>query len=148
MRIPSYKRLIIVIYILLTLVFLTLVKVIFSNIVYYSKLFHQLGLSNNVFDFIDSTKTLYSSFINLISMLVGIYFIFIKKSDNIYFILGFSVLIFKSIIHFMVTYKLYKGFNLTPENEQKLIKFRDIESPITNYVLMFLTLYILKVVFL
>ena len=136
------------IYILLTLVFLILVKVIFSNIVYYSKLFHQLGLSNNVFDFIDSTKTLYSSFINLISMLVGIYFIFIKKSDNIYFILGFSVLIFKSIIHFMVTYKLYKGFNLTPENEQKLIKFRDIESPITNYVLMFLTLYILKVVFL
>jgi hypothetical protein len=136
------------IYILLTLVFLTLVKVIFSNIVYYSKLFHQLGLSNNVFDFIDSTKTLYSSFINLVSMLVGIYFIFIKKSDNIYFILGFSVLIFKSIIHFMVTYKLYKGFNLTPENEQKLIKFRDIESPITNYVLMFLTLYILKVVFL
>ena len=81
-------------------------------------------------------------------MLVGIYFIFIKKSDNIYFILGFSVLIFKSIIHFMVTDKLYKGFNLTPENEQKLIKFRDIESPITNYVLMFLTLYILKVVFL
>jgi hypothetical protein len=136
------------IYILLTLVFLILVKVIFSSIVYYSKLFHQLGLSNNVFDFIDSTKTLYSSFINLISMLVGIYFIFIKKSDNIYFILGFSVLIFKSIIHFMVTYKLYKGFNLTPENEQKLIKFRDIESPITNYVLMFLTLYILKVVFL
>ena len=134
------------IYILLTLVFLILVKVIFSSIVYYSKLFHQLGLSNNVFDFIDSTKTLYSSFINLISMLVGIYFIFIKKSDNIYFILGFSVLIFKSIIHFMVTYKLYKGFNLTPENEQKLIKFRDIESPITNYVLMFLTLYILKVV--
>ena len=96
------------IYILLTLVFLILVKVIFSNIVYYSKLFHQLGLSNNVFDFIDSTKTLYSSFINLVSMLVGIYFIFIKKSDNIYFILGFSVLIFKSIIHFMVTYKLYK----------------------------------------
>ena len=136
------------IYILLTLVFLILVKVIFSNIVYYSKLFHQLGLSNNVFDFIDSTKTLYSSFINLVSMLVGIYFIFIKKSDNIYFILGFSVLIFKSIIHFMVTYKLYKGFNLTPENEQKLIKFRDIESPITNYVLMFLTLYILKVVLL
>ena len=136
------------IYILLTLVFLILVKVIFSSIVYYSKLFHQLGLSNNVFDFIDSTKTLYSSFINLVSMLVGIYFIFIKKSDNIYFILGFSVLIFKSIIHFMVTYKLYKGFNLTPENEQKLIKFRDIESPITNYVLMFLTLYILKVVFL
>ena len=136
------------IYILLTLVFLILVKVIFSSIVYYSKLFHQLGLSNNVFDFIDSTKTLYSSFINLISMLVGIYFIFIKKSDNIYFILGFSVLIFKSIIHFMVTYKLYKGFNLTPENEQKLIKFRDIESPITNYVLMFLTLYILKVVLL
>ena len=136
------------IYILLTLVFLILVKVIFSSIVYYSKLFHQLGLSNNVFDFIDSTKTLYSSFINLISMLVGIYFIFIKKSDNIYFILGFSVLIFKSIIHFMVTYKLYKGLNLTPENEQKLIKFRDIESPITNYVLMFLTLYILKVVLL
>ena len=136
------------IYILLTLVFLILVKVIFSSIVYYSKLFHQLGLSNNVFDFIDSTKTLYSSFINLVSMLVGIYFIFIKKSDNIYFILGFSVLIFKSIIHFMVTNKLYKSLNLTPENEQKLIKFRDIESPITNYVLMFLTLYILKVVFL
>ena len=136
------------IYILLTLVFLILVKVIFSSIVYYSKLFHQLGLSNNVFDFIDSTKTLYSSFINLISMLVGIYFIFIKKSDNIYFILGFSVLIFKSIIHFIVTYKLYKSLNFTPENEEKLIKFRDIESPITNYVLMFLTLYILKVVFL
>jgi hypothetical protein len=101
-----------------------------------------------VFDFIDSTKTLYSSLINLVSMLVGIYFIFIKKTDNIYFILGFSLLIFKAIVHFIVTYKLYKVLNLTAENEEKLIKFRDIESPITNYVLMFLTLYILKVVFL
>ena len=136
------------IYILLTLVFLILVKVILSSIVYYSKLFHQLGLSNNVFDFIDSTKTLYSSLINLVSMLVGIYFIFIKKTDNIYFILGFSLLIFKAIVHFIVTYKLYKVLNLTAENEEKLIKFRDIETPITNYVLLFLTLYTIKKVFL
>jgi hypothetical protein len=136
------------IYILLILVFLILVKVIFSSIVYYSKLFHQLGLSNNMFDFINSTKTLYSSLINLVSMLVGIYFIFIKKTDNIYFILGFSALIFKAIIHFLVVYKLYKEFNLTPENEEKLIRFREIETPVTNYVLLFLTLYIIKKVFL
>jgi hypothetical protein len=136
------------IFMLLILVLLILVKVIFSSIVYYSNFFYDLGLSNSVFDFIKSTKTLYSSLVNLVSALLGFYFIFIKKTDNIYFILCFSVLIFKAIIHFLVVYKLYKVFYLSPENEKNLINFRKIESPITNYVLMFLTLYILKVVFL
>ena len=132
--------------ILLILVVLILLKVILSGIVYYSKEFHKLGLSDNVFDFIESTKTLYSSFINLVSMLVGIYFIFIKNTTNLYFIFGFSALIFKAIIHFLVTYKLYKFMNLTTETERNLIKFREIESPITNLILLCLTFYIIKVV--
>jgi hypothetical protein len=135
------------IFMLLILVLLILVKVIFSSIVYYSNFFYDLGLSNSVFDFIKSTKTLYSSLVNLVSALLGFYFIFIKKTDNIYFILCFSALIFKAIIHFLVVYKLYKAFNLSPENEKNLINFRKIETPITNYVLLFLTIYIIKKVF-
>ena len=135
-------------FVLLTLVFFILLKVIFSILVYFSKFFNKLGLSNTVFNFIDLTHTGFSSLINFISVLVGIYFIFIKKTDNIYFIVGFSVLIFKAFMHFLITYKLYKGFNLTPENEEKLRKFKKGESIVTNYILLFLTAYIIKKVFL
>ena len=136
------------IFVLLILVFLILLKVVFSAIVHFGKFFNKLGLSDNVFNFIDSTKTNYSSLINIISVLVGIYFIFIKKTDNIYFIVGFSALIFKAFMHFFTTYKLYKGLNLSPQNEEKLKQFKKGESIVTNYVLLFLTLYIIKKVFL
>jgi hypothetical protein len=136
------------VFVLLILVFLILIKVLFSVLVHFSKFFNKLGLSNRVFDFIDLTKTGFSSLINLVSVLVGIYFIFIKKTDNIYFIVGFSALIFKAFMHFLITYKLYKGLNLTPENEEKLRKFKKGESMVTNYILLFLTVYIIKKVFL
>lgn len=133
--------------ILLILVCLIFIKAVFSTIVHYETEFHQLGLSDNVLYFIESIKTLYSSFINLVSMLVGIYFIFIKNTTNAYFIFGFSVLIFKAIIHFLVSYKLYKFMDLTPEMERKLIVFRQYESGITNIVLLLFTFYIIKVIF-
>jgi hypothetical protein len=136
------------IFVLLILVFFILVKVILSSIVHFSKFFNKLGLSKSVFNFIDLTKTGFSSLINIISVLVGIYFIFIKKTQNIYFIAGFSVLIFKAIMHFLITYKLYKIFNLTSENEKKLRQFKKGESLVTNFVLFFLTVYIIKKVFL
>jgi hypothetical protein len=136
------------IFVLLILVFLILLKVVFSGIVHFSKFFNKLGLNDYIFNLIDSSKTGYSSLINIVSVLVGIYFIFIKKTDNIYFIVGFSILMFKAFMHFLTTYKLYKIFNLSPENEQKLRKFKKGESLVTNYVLFFLTLYIIKKVFL
>jgi hypothetical protein len=134
--------------VLLILVFFILLKVVFSAVIHFTKFFNKLGLSNSVFTFIDLTKTGFSSLINLVSVLVGIYFIFIKKTHNIYFIIGFSALIFKAFMHFLTTYKLYKGFNLTPENEEKLRKFKKGESMVTNFILFFLTLYIIKKIFL
>jgi len=135
------------IFLLLILVFIILLKVILSGIVHFSKFFNNLELSNSVSNFIDSTKTVYSSLTNIVSVLVGIYFIFIKKTKNPYFIIGFSLLIFKAFMHFLITYKLYKGLNLSPENEKKLRQFKKDESVVTNYVLFFLTLYIIKKVF-
>jgi hypothetical protein len=131
---------------LLILVFLVLTKVVFSGIVHFSKHFHKLGLSDKVFDYIKSTKTFYSSLINIIATIVGIYFIFIKKITGLLFILSFIVIL-KSILHFTIEYDLYKQLNLSPNTENLLIDYKKYESIITNYVLFFFTLYILKYVF-
>ena len=136
------------VFVLLTLVFFILLKVVFSTIVHFTNFFNKLGLNESVFNFIKLTKIGFSSLINFVSVLVGIYFIFVKKTDNIYFIVGFSALIFKAIMHFIMTYKLYKVFNLSPENEKKLRKFKKGESLVTNFILFFLTVYIIKKIFL
>ena len=132
---------------LLILALATFIKVIYSTSTYYAKYLVKTELGNNIYKFVDSTKTLYSSFIDLLSLLIGIYFIFIKHTKNLFFLIAFSILIFKSIMHFLVTYKLYKIVNLSAENEKKLLEFKVVETIITNAVLFCLTLYILKVVF-
>lgn len=135
------------IYTLIILVISILIKVIFSDVIYYGKYLNKFGLENELFDFVESNKILYSGFIDLFSMIIGIYFIFIKQTTDVIFIIIFSALIIKAIFHFLVIYKLYNFFNLSIENEQKLIKFREIETPITNHLLMFLALYILINIF-
>jgi len=133
--------------VLLVLVLATFLKVTYSTFTYFSKDLIEYNLGKNIYSFLHDTKTLYSSFIDIIYILVGVYFIFIRHTKNKIFIFGFSVLIFKAIIHLLVTYNLYKIFNLRPETEANLIKFKNTETLITNVVLFFLTLYILKVVF-
>ena len=134
--------------VLLILVFFTLLKVVYSTANYYSKYFIKSELGNNIYKIIDATKTFYSSLINLVSAIVGVYFIFVRQTKNIFFLVAFYALIFKAFMHFVVTYNLYKILNLSAENEKKLLEFKTVETIITNYVLLFLTLYILKVVFL
>jgi len=133
--------------VLLTLVAATFIKVIYTTTVYYSGNLLKTDLGEIFYKFIDNTKTLYSSFINLLSLLIGVYFIFIKRTDNLVFILAFSLLIFKAIMHFLVTYKLYKVVKLSAKNERNLLKFKTGETIVTNYALLFLTLYIIKVVY-
>jgi hypothetical protein len=133
--------------VLLILVVATFIKVVYTTTVYYSGNLLKTDLGEIFYKFIDKTKTLYSSFINLLSLLIGVYFIFIKRTDNLVFILAFSLLIFKAIMHFLVTYKLYKLANLSAKNEKKLLKFKIGETILTNYALFFLTLYIIKVVY-
>lgn len=135
------------IYTLIILVIAILIKVIFSDVIYYGKYLNKFGLEDELFDFVELNKILYSSFIDLFSMIIGIYFIFIKQTTDVIFIITFSALIIKAIFHFLVIYKLYNFFNLSIENEQKLIRFREIETPITNHLLMFLALYILINIF-
>ena len=95
--------------------------------------------------FIKDTKTLYSSFIDFIFLIVGFYYIFIRKTNNTLFYITCYILIFKAIVHFFVTSKIYKVFNYY--DEEKILKFKKIESFITNYLLLFFTAYILKSVY-
>ena len=132
---------------LLILVFATLIKVIYSTTTYYTEYIINYTLGERFYKFIHRTKNFYSSLIDLTYVIIGIYFIFIRKTRNIFFLVAFYALIFKAFMHFLIRTKIYKFLNLSAENENKLLKFKIIETIITNYILFFLTLYILKVVF-
>jgi hypothetical protein len=131
----------------LLLVIATFIKVIYNNAVYYSKYFIKTNLGENIYKFIRSTKKVYASSIDMLYVIVGIYFIFIKKSKNIILTSIFSLLIFKALMHFLVAYKLYRNLNLSLENEKKFLEFKSVLTRAMNVVLFFLTLYILKIIF-
>ena len=131
--------------VLLVLVIATFIKVIYSIFVHFSKDIVKSNLGKGIYLFIKDTKTLYSSFIDFIFLIIGFYYIFIRETKNKYFYITCYILILKAVFHFFVTYKFYKIFNYY--DEEKILKFKKIESFITNYLLLFLTAYILKSVF-
>jgi hypothetical protein len=131
--------------VLLVLVIATFIKVIYSIFVHFSKDIVKSNLGKGIYLFIKDTKTLYSSFIDFIFLIIGFYYILIRETKNKFFYILCCILIFKAVVHFFVTYKFYKIFNYY--DEEKILKFKKIESFITNYLLLFLTAYILKSVF-
>ena len=133
--------------VLLLLVIATFIKVIYNNSVYYSKYLIKTNLGENTYKFIRSTKKVYASTIDMLYVIVGIYFIFIKKSKNIILSSIFLLLIFKALMHFLAAYKLHRNLNLSLENEKSFLEFKSVLTRAMNFVLFFLTLYILKVVF-
>ena len=90
----------------------------------------------------------FSTFMNICFVIVAFYLLFIKEVRSFAYLVICFGLIIKGFMHFLVDNKLYKYLNLSKENEQKLIMYKEYETALTNLVIGITTLYVLYKIFL
>lgn len=90
----------------------------------------------------------YDHILDAIYMFVGLYILIMMKNPSPLYIIIAILFIQKSILHFLVFYRLYESWNLSPQTEQILLKYKGIQSIITDYGLLFGSLYLLFQIFL
>jgi len=87
---------------------------------------------------------IYYNIANFLLIFISLYLLFVKNIRSPIAFLICIILLFKGFLHFIVAFKLYKKFNLTPENEKKFIKFHNhvaIIASVINIILSSILLY-------
>ena len=80
-------------------------------------------------------------------IIISLFVLFLRKNNSNLFIFLALLFLFKAFLHFFVNYKLYKYTNLNQSNIDKIKKFHEIESFITNTLLFFISFYMLNIIF-
>jgi hypothetical protein len=132
-------NLIIIMIILVVLIFL---KALF----YYISLtkFHHIFMSDEKFE---NFRRMLSNVLNIFLMLISLFVLMFRKNNTMLIIILTIIFLFKGFLHFFVNFNLYKYITLNQTDIDKLKKFYEIESFITNTMLFIASFYMLKIIF-
>ena len=132
-------NLIIIMIILVVLIFL---KALF----YYISLikFHHIFMSDEKFE---NFRNKLSDMTNIFLMLISLFVLMFRKNNTMLIIILAIIFLFKGFLHFFVNFNLYKYITLNQTDIDKLKKFYEIESFITNTMLFIASFYMLKIIF-
>ena len=102
---------------------------------------HTIGTSFN--SFIDY----YDHVLDAMYVFVGVYILTVMSNPSSIYITAAIILIQKGILHFLVYFRLYETWGLSPQTEQNLVHYKKIQSLITDYGILFVSLYLLYNIF-
>lgn len=91
--------------------------------------------------------TFFASISNILYILLGLYFLFIKKLVNPLYLFISIVLIFKGVLHFFVKTKLYEKIITDEKSKSNLLSFKQYETFFTNIIIGLLSSVVLYNVF-
>lgn len=132
----------------LLLIIIILIGVFIKSIISLEKYSNFLQLSSESLDRLIYYYEIYSDFMNIVFIYIAYYIYFVKQITNNIVTFLCVLLFIKSIFHFFINYELYKPLNVSIQTEQQLLKFKNIESIITNTILGFASAYALYIIFL
>ena len=88
-----------------------------------------------------------SDMTNIFLMLISLFVLMFRKNNTMLIIILAIIFLFKGFLHFFVNFNLYKYITLNQTDIDKLKKFYEIESFITNTMLFIASFYMLKIIF-
>lgn len=95
----------------------------------------------------NSFADVYDHILDAMYLFVGIYILTIMKNSSTLYITAAIIFLQKSILHFLVFFRLYETWGLSPQTEQNLVRYKEIQSLITDYGILFVSLYLLSQIF-
>jgi len=108
-----------------------------------SDIYNFSKLDKNTMHLID----LYYNFVNLLLVIISLYLLFFKKTRTIIALVLCIIILFKGLMHLIISRRIYKSFNLGYENEQKLLVFHDHFALYASVVNIGLTTFLLRKIF-
>jgi hypothetical protein len=90
---------------------------------------------------------MYYDLVNVLLVVITLYLLFIKKARTVVAIVLCILILFKGFMHLIVSRSIYKYFNLSYENEQKLLVFHDHFALYASIVNICLTTFLLRNIF-
>ena len=103
---------------------------------------HTVGTSFN--SFIDY----YDHVLDAIYLFVGVYILTMVKNPSTIYVLIALLFIQKGILHFVVLFHLYDSWGLSETNKGNIVRYKDTQSLVTDYGILFGSLYLLFQIFL
>ncbi len=89
----------------------------------------------------------YDHVLDAIYLFIGLYILTTMKNPSTIYIVSAIVLLQKGILHFLVYFRLYESLGLSPQTEQNLVQYKKIQSLVTDYGILFVSLYLLYNIF-
>ena len=131
-----------VVIVLIIIIVLIFLKALF----YYISLtkFHHFFMSDEKFE---KFRHILSDILNVVIMIASLFIMFFRKNSTTLAIILAIIFFLKSFLHFFVNFNLYKYTSLNQTDIDKLKKFYEVESFITNTMLFIGSLYMLKIIF-
>jgi hypothetical protein len=142
-------------YFIILLIILTFIKVCINTYIYltetktlektYSKSkdaaqrVHELSMKYWYFN-------IYNNILNLLYLVGSIYFIVANKIKTLLFLLAVLTILIRSILHFTAEY-LERDTYLKPKFRGQAITFIDFNLMLNNILMLFVTIYFLKTIF-
>ena len=103
---------------------------------------HTIGTSFN--SFIDY----YDHVLDAIYLFVGVYILTMVKNPSTIYVLAALLFIQKSILHFVVLFHLYDSWGLSDTTKGNIVRYKETQSLVTDYGILFGSLYLLFQIFL
>ena len=137
----KYKNDIFVAFLIILLVLLFL-KAVF----YYMSItkFHNIFLTVEQFE---KFRNRLSDITNIFITIIALFVLFLRKNNTNLAIFLALLFLLKTFLHFFVNYKLYQYTSLNQSNIDKINKFYQVESFVTNTILFISTFYMLVLIF-
>ena len=90
---------------------------------------------------------MYDHVLDILYLYIGFYILLVMKNPSPLYILTAIIFIQKGILHFLVFFEWYKKLGLSLQAEQQLVRYKEIQSYITNYGILFISIYMLRNIF-
>ena len=88
-----------------------------------------------------------SDITNIFLTIIALFVLFLRKNNTNLAIFLALLFLLKTFLHFFVNYKLYQYTSLNQSNIDKINKFYQVESFVTNTILFISTFYMLVLIF-
>ncbi len=95
-----------------------------------------------------SFADVYDHILDAVYLFVGVYILTVMRNPSTLYMVAAVILLQKAILHFVVFFRFYENWGLSPQTEQNLVQYKKMESMVTDYGILFVSLYLLSQIFL
>ena len=131
------------IYGLMLLIVYSLIK----SILHFVRIINPFKFKGETLEEFDKWDLIISDISNIIFILFSLHLIFIKNIKNTIYFIVCILLLFKGLLHFITDYKLYRYFDFNKDAQEKIKKFHDDFSTITDLSIGLVAFYFLMRIF-